>query len=227
MATAKKTTNQPPEAPSGALAALSNDLAATVERVCAYVVAVEGRADIGSSGFYLDSSTIVTADHTLEREHIDVVFADGRVEQARVIGRDPATDIALLSVSTRGPQPVSFAHTAIVGTIALAMARENDGYLAATMGVVGSVGAGWRTAHGGYIDRFLRADCAISPRFSGGPLFDATGRIIGMNTWGFARRQALTIPMSTIERIAGTLHVRGIVSSLTVGNPDRVSHVDD
>lgn len=202
MATRTTTNPHPDLTLGGALAALSNDIAATVERVSAHVVAVEGRNETGSSGFFLAPFTIVTADHTLEREDVDVVFADGRVEKARIIGRDPSTDIALLSISTPGPQPLGYAIDVGVGTIALAMARDEDGDLAVTMGVVGSTGAGWRTSRGGHIDRFLRADCSLSPRFSGGPLFDATGRLIGMNTWGLARRQSLTIPMSTIARIA-------------------------
>ncbi len=197
--------------PGGALAALSNDIAATVEAVAAHVVAVEGRDRVGSSGFFLRPNTVVTADHALESDDITVVFAGGRIEKARIAGRDAATDIALLSVPTPGSS--ALATTADdaprVGAIALAVARDDDGDLSATMGVVGSVGAAWRTWRGGEIDRFVRADLALYPRFSGSPLVDATGRLIGMNTWGLSRRQAVVVPAATIARVVEALGTRG------------------
>ena len=198
----------------GTLAALSNDIATAVERVAPSVVAVEGRERGGSSGFFLAPHTIVTADHTLERDNIKIVFADGRVESARIIGRDSATDIALLGTATGGPQPL--AHVASddvkVGAIALAVARDDDGDLAATMGVIGTVGGAWRTWRGGEIERFLRPDLSLSPRFSGSPLVSASGAVMGMNTWGLSRRQSLSVPIATIARIADLLQARGHVA---------------
>jgi S1-C subfamily serine protease len=198
----------------GALAALSNDIAATIEAVAANVVAVEGRDRIGSSGFFLAPNTIVTADHALESDEIAVIFPDGRSEPARIAGRDAATDIALLSVASAGPP--AFATLASpdlrVGAIAIAVARDDDGDVSATMGVVGSIGAAWRTWRGGEIDRFVRADVSLYPRFSGSPLVDAAGRLIGMNTWGLSRRQAVVVPAATITRVVDALGTRGRVA---------------
>jgi len=198
----------------GTLAALSNDIAATVETVAANVVAVEGRDRIGSSGFFIRPNTILTADHAAESEEVEVVYADGRTESARVSGRDAATDIALLTVATTGaPALASLAAPDLrVGAIAIAIARDDDGDLAATMGVVGSLGAAWRTWRGGEIDRFIRADLSLYPRFSGSPLVDATGRLIGMNTWGLSRRQAVVVPVATIARIVDGLGTRGRIA---------------
>jgi S1-C subfamily serine protease len=198
----------------GALAALSNDISATIESVSAGVVAVEGRDRIGSSGFFVRPNTIVTADHAIESDEVEVVFADGRTENARIAGRDSATDIALLTVPSAGPAVL--AHLASdeirVGAIALAVARDDDGDLSATMGVVGSVGAAWRTWRGGEIDRFVRADLSLYPRFSGSPLVDAVGRLIGMNTWGLSRRQAVIVPAATIARVIDALGTRGRIA---------------
>jgi S1-C subfamily serine protease len=199
----------------GTLAALSNDIAATIERVAATVVAVEGRDRIGSSGFFVRPNTIVTADHAIESDDVDVVFADGRTERARIAGRDPATDIALLNVGSVGPATALAEladHDTRVGAIAIAVARDDDGDLSATMGVVGSVGAAWRTWRGGEIDRFVRADVSLYPRFSGSPLVDAAGRLIGMNTWGLSRRQAVVLPASTIARVIDALGTRGRIA---------------
>jgi S1-C subfamily serine protease len=195
---------------TSALAALSNDIAATVDAVAAGVVAVEGRARIGSSGFYIRPHLVLTADHALESDEIEVVHAGGTTESATVAGRDPSTDLALLRTESAGT-PLAFASADAlrVGAIVLAVARDDDGDLAASMGVLSAVGDAWRTWHGGEIDRFVRPDLSLYPRFSGSPLVDATGRVAGLNTGGLSRRQVLTVPASTIERVVETLLARG------------------
>ena len=195
---------------TSALAALSNDIATTVERVASGVVAVEGRARVGSSGFYIRPDLILTADHALESDEIEIVRANGETEAATIAGRDPSTDLALLRVENAGV-PLEFAapDALRVGAIVLAVARDDDGDLAATMGVISAVGDAWRTWHGGDIDRFVRPDLSLYPRFSGSPLVDVSGRVIGLNTGGLSRRQTLTVPASTIERVVDALLTRG------------------
>jgi S1-C subfamily serine protease len=195
---------------TSALAALSNDIASTVERVASGIVAVEARARIGSSGFFIRPDLILTADHALESDEIEIVRANGETETATVAGRDPSTDLALLRVKNAGA-PLEFAPPGAlrVGAIVLAVARDDDGDLAASMGVISALGEAWRTWHGGDIDRFIRPDLSLYPRFSGSPLVDVTGRVIGLNTGGLSRRQALTVPASTIERVVEALLTRG------------------
>ena len=140
-------------------------------------------------------------------ETVEIVHADGKTEQATVVGHDGSTDLALLR-SERAASVV-LAHAPNddlrVGALALALARDDDGDLAATMGVISALGTAWRTWRGGELDRFIRPDVAISPRFSGGPLIDVHGRIVGMNTWGLSRRNAPTVPASTIARVVESL----------------------
>src|ERR1700676_5410010 len=106
---------------TSALVALSNDVAATVERVAAGVVAVEARSRIGSSGVFIKPDLILTADHALESDEVEIVRADGEAESATVAGRDPSTDLALLRVANAGT-PLEFAPADAlrVGAIALA-----------------------------------------------------------------------------------------------------------
>src|ERR1700716_2442702 len=195
---------------TSALVALSNDVASTVERVAPGVVAVEARSRIGSSGFFIRPDLILTADHALESDEIEIVRANGATETATVAGRDPSTDLALLRVANAGV-PLEFAppDAVRVGAIVLAVARDDDGDLAASMGVISAVGDAWRTWHGGEIDRFIRPDLSLYPRFSGSPLVDVTGRVIGLNTGGLSRRQSLTVPAATIRRVVDTLLTRG------------------
>ncbi|MEA2721199.1 MAG: serine protease DegQ, partial [Candidatus Eremiobacteraeota bacterium] len=180
---------------TSALVALSNDVAGTVERVAPGIVAVEARSRIGSSGFYIRPDLILTADHALESDEVEIVRADGKTESATIAGRDPSTDLALLRVENAGaPLEFASADALRVGAIVLAVARDDDGDLAASMGVISAVGGPWRTWHGGQIDRFVRPDLSLYPRFSGSPLVDVTGRVIGLNTGGLSRRQSLTVP---------------------------------
>jgi S1-C subfamily serine protease len=195
---------------SGALVALSNDLAATVERVADGVVAVEARSRIGSSGFFIRPDLILTADHALESDELEIVRADGTAEPATIAGRDPSTDLALLRVAKPGtPLEFSAPDGLRVGALALAVARDDDGDLAASMGVISAVGGAWRTWQGGEIDRFVRPDLTLYPRFSGSPLVDVGGRVLGLNTGGLSRRQVVTVPGSTIQRIVDALLARG------------------
>ena len=195
---------------TGALVALSNDLAATVERVAAGVVAVEARSRIGSSGFFIRPALILTADHALESDEVEIVRAGGTAEPATIVGRDPSTDLALLRVTSPGT-PLEFAapEALRVGAIALAVARDDDGDLAASMGVISAVGGAWRTWQGGDVDRFVRPDLSLYPRFSGSPLVDVGGRVFGLNTGGLSRRQVVTVPATTIERVVDALLTRG------------------
>lgn len=203
---------------TSALAALSNDIAGTIERVAPGVVAVEARHRIGSTGFYVRPNLILTADHALESDDIEVVHEGGTTERATIVGRDASTDLALLRTETAG-MPLPFADGAAlrVGAIAFAVARDDDGDVAATMGVVSAVGAAWRTWHGGDIDRYVRPDLSLYPRFAGSPLIDGNGAVIGMNTPALSRRQDVTVPATTIARVVETLVTRGHIAQGYLG----------
>src|ERR1700684_114654 len=108
------------ETQTSALASLSDEISATVERVAASIVAVEGRSRLGSSGFFVRPDLVLTADHALESDEIEIVRAGGKEERVTIAGRDPSTDLALLRTSVPGV-PLEFARDAAlrVGAIAL------------------------------------------------------------------------------------------------------------
>ncbi|HLJ18234.1 MAG TPA: trypsin-like peptidase domain-containing protein, partial [Bryobacteraceae bacterium] len=161
------------------LVALSNDLAATVDRAGRSIVAVHARHRLPSSGIHWRTGFVVTADHAVKREEeITVTLPDGRTEPASLAARDPATDIAvlridgaLLSAATIGPDDALQ-----VGHIALAVGRGESG-VTASLGVVSALGGPWRTWRGGTIDRFVRLDLTLYPGSSGGALIDVQGRV--------------------------------------------------
>jgi S1-C subfamily serine protease len=141
------------------------------------------------------------------------VLADGSTAAATLAGRDPTTDLAVLKVDDAKVPVASFADAAgvRVGTLVLALGRPGPA-VTASLGVISTVGGEWRTWHGGSIDRFVRLDISIYDGFSGGPLIDASGRVLGINTSGLSRGAALAIPASTVNRVVDQLVKSGRVA---------------
>ncbi|HEX3274676.1 MAG TPA: trypsin-like peptidase domain-containing protein [Gemmatimonadales bacterium] len=206
-----------PAASGGPLAALSNDLAAAVETVGRSVVAIHARRRIPASGIVWQPGLVVAAHHTIQRdEEIGVTLHDGSTVPATLAGRDPSTDLAVLrlppEISATAAPPASFATEAPrVGQLALVLGRPGPA-ITAGLGIVSAVGGEWRTWQGGTIDHFVRLDVAVHDGFSGGPLVDAGGKVVGVNTSGLARAAALTVPAATVARVAGQLAASGHIA---------------
>ena len=190
-------------AAAGILAALSDDLAGAVERAARSTVAIHARRRIPSSGTAWRPGVIVAASHTIAREdEISLTLPDGRTAPATLAGRDETTDLAVLRTEAAlTPVERADAGALRVGNLVLAVGRPGQS-VTASLGVLSAVGAEWRTWQGGRIDRFLRLDLSIYDGFSGGPLVEAGGRALGLNTSGLARGMALTIPGSTVDHVA-------------------------
>ena len=198
----------------GMLARLSDDLAAAVERAGAGTVTVNARRRMPASGIvWTEDGLIVTANHVVERdEEITVGLPDGREVAATVVGRDQGSDIALLQAEATGVAVAPRAEApAKVGNLVLAVARPGPSGPMASFGAVSVVGGAWRTATGGSVEGFVRADVAMLPGFSGGPLVDATGRILGLNSSTLGRGGGLTVPVAAIARVVEALQTHGKV----------------
>jgi serine protease Do len=140
-------------------------------------------ASLGS-GFIVDpSGLIVTNNHVIaSAEQITVTLSDDTVLQAKVVGRDPVTDLALLKVDAKTPLPAATwgdSKKAKVGDWVLAIG--NPFGLGGTV-TAGIISATARDIHSGpYVD-YLQTDASINRGNSGGPLFDLSGNVIGINT---------------------------------------------
>jgi S1-C subfamily serine protease len=196
-----------------ALLTLSNNLADIVDRVGRSVVAVNARR-IPSSGIHWRSGIIVTSDETLRKEEdITVTLPDGRIVPVTLVGRDPSTDVAVLKLpDVELPlAEIGDANSLKVGHLVLAIGRARDKEVAASMGVVSVAGGPWRSMSGGAIDRFLSLDLTLYPGSGGGPLVDATGRVVGFTTTG-PRGTVLSIPATTVDRVLDQLLAKGRIS---------------
>jgi serine protease Do len=145
-----------------------------------------GEAQITSlgSGFIISADgVVVTNNHVIEAaDAIEVILQNGLRFEATVVGRDPATDIAVLRVHAGQPLPyvnMGDSDTARVGDIVLAIG--NPFGLGGSLSV-GVVSARNRNIDAGRYDDFIQTDAAINRGNSGGPLFDLEGDVIGVNT---------------------------------------------
>src|SRR5579883_1283791 len=111
---------------SSNLTALSDGLAQAVERTAPFVVSVNGRSRIHSSGVVWRAGVVVTAEHSLKRDDdLSVVLPDGRRASATLAGRDPGTDIAVLKVEEAAATPTFAPPDSVrTGNLALAVARS-------------------------------------------------------------------------------------------------------
>lgn len=193
------------------LKALSDAMAGAVEKAGPSIVMVSGRSRFPASGVAFSAELVLTADHVLERdEDITIGLPDGSTVRAGVAGRDPDSDLALLKVENPALFPAEPARSAArIGQFVLALGRPGEDGLQASLGVVSAVSGPLRTRRGGMLERFLRTDAVPYPGFSGGPLVDAGGQVVGINTSGFSPGVSLTIPVDLAWKVAGTLQRQG------------------
>lgn len=195
----------------GTLVALSNDLARAVERAAAWTVRVNARRRMPASGIVWSSGVVVTTDHVIEREEeITIGLPDGNEVPASLAGRDPGTDLAVLKAETGGAA-AERGEIPGVGSLVLAVARPDDEGPQATLGIVSAVAGPARTWRGGQLDRFIRSDAVLYPGFSGGPLVDGAGRVIGINSSFLARGSGIAVPVDVVARVADALLSQGRV----------------
>ena len=193
---------------SAILKAVSQALVETVAAVEGGVVRVEARQRLPGSGVVWSADgLIVTSAHVIERDRdIRVGLADGRVLTARLLGRDPGTDLALLKAEGQGLPAPAWAETEAlqVGSLVLALGRPG-GKVLATFGIVSAVDAGWNTPAGGFVDHYVQTDTVMYPGFSGGALVDADQRVLGVNTSALVSGLSVTVPTATVRRVVDAL----------------------
>src|SRR6185369_9177869 len=206
---------------SATLQNLSSDLAAAADSVGPSVVAVHAQHRIPSSGIQWRKDVIVTANHGIRRsEDISVLLGPGKSAPATLAGRDPSTDLAVLKLSGDAKLPlpeVVDASGVKLANLVLALGRSWRGNLVASFGIVGGVSGEWQTWHGGKIDQHIRLDLELYSGLSGGPLVNAEGKVVGINTRGVARGRAVTIPATTVDRVVDELLEKGHIARPYLG----------
>ncbi len=179
----------------------------------------DGARPMGAgSGFIIDpEGHIVTNDHVIkEAEKITVTFMDGKTATAKLIGRDPKTDLALLKIDVDHKLPyVKFGNSdgMRVGDWVMTVGNPFGLGHSVTVGVVSARG---RTIGAGPYDDFLQIDAPINPGNSGGPAFDVDGNVIGVNSAIFSPNGAnvgigFAIPAALAKDVVADLKSKGSV----------------
>jgi S1-C subfamily serine protease len=193
---------------------LSDDLADTVEAAAAGVVRVAARRRLAASGIVWSADgVVVTAHHVAERdENIEIGLPDGQTVTGALVGRDPTTDLAVIRAQASGLAVAKWTgpESLRVGHLVLGLGRPGRS-VQATLGIVSALGEGWRTPAGGRVEPYLQTDLVMYPGFSGGPLVDASGQVLGLNTSALLRGISLAVPTPTLREVVETLLSHGRV----------------
>lgn len=194
---------------------LSNQLADAVQAAGAWTVRVQARRGPPASGIALAADLVLTADHVVDpsrEESIRIGLPDGSEVGGSVVGRDPATDLAILRIASGALTPANAAQgDPRTGSLALVVGRPG-GEPSASLGLITGLAGPARTRRGGLLERFIQVDAVLYPGFSGGPLVDTDGAVLGMITSGLGfGGPAVAIPWSLASQLAETIGKHGKV----------------
>ena len=192
--------------------ALDQALASAVASSAPSVVHIS-RGHGGGTGIVWSEDLVITSSfHTPDRPSVGIPKPDGSLDErdGEVIGRDPGTDVALVKVAGGGLTPATLRDVdgLAVGNIALAIGRPGR-TARASLRAIGVLGPDVRTPAGGRLDRYIESDRQVPRGFAGGPLIDADGKVIGMNTRTLLRGSDIAVPTETLRRVVAELQQHG------------------
>ena len=226
-------------APAPAPARSATDVSALYERVRDGVISVGasragGTGGATGSGFVLDrEGYILTNEHVVEdADSVKVRFGEGGPANARIVGADPSSDLALLKVDGGDdrlrPLPLGSSSRLKVGQPAVAIGSPFGLEGSLTTGIVSAVDRSITAPNGFPIDGVLQTDAAINPGNSGGPLLDADGRVVGVNAQIATSTQSnsgvgFAIPIDTAKQVVPDLKAGKEIErpylGVSTGNP--------
>src|SRR5512140_491811 len=190
----------------------SNGLTSAVEKAGASTILVDARKRYPASGVAYAEDLVLTADHVVTREeNVKVLLPDGRSLAAALAGRDPGSDLTLLRLPEKVLTPAKTSDSVKIGQLVLALGRPNSQGMQASWGIVTSISGPTRTFRGGLLDEYIRTETIPYPGFSGGPLINTEGEVLGLNTSGLTHGSSLTIPIKVAWRVAKELAKHGTV----------------
>jgi len=197
------------------LTTVSNQLADAVQAAGAWTVRVQARRGPAASGIALAPDLVLTADHVVDparEDSIRIGLPEGSEVGGSVVGRDAATDLAILRVASGSLTAAKAAASEPrAGSLALVVGRPGA-EPSTSPGLITGLAGPARTRRGGMLERFIQVDAVLYPGFSGGPLVDAEGAVLGMITSGLGfGGPAVAIPWSLAAQLAETIGKHGKV----------------
>jgi S1-C subfamily serine protease len=201
------------------LRSLSNATADVVEKVASSVVSVNCGMARGSGVVWSSEGYILTCSHVIgRRRSVTVGFGEGKTLVARVVGNDSYTDVALLKIEGRTLKPAEIGDSENLkaGQFVLALANPFNRKPSATIGIVTNVAGSVRGFGGVAMENVIVTDTQLTPGYSGGPLVDASGKMIGLNA-AYAWSRGIAIPINAIKSIVDGLVHEGRIKRAYLG----------
>ncbi|MFL6455286.1 MAG: S1C family serine protease [Nitrososphaeraceae archaeon] len=219
---------------NNALLSLSEEIERVADNVSRSIVSVHSRNRGNGSGVIWNvDGHIVTCSHIVgELDEVEVSLSNGKRYRAKVIGNDPYSDIALLKIeATNGkddilplkPIEIADSENLKAGQFVFALANPYGEYPSITEGIITSerrsirgVGAGWRWAPSDEMDNIVITDTRLNPGYSGGPLVDVQGKMIGLNM-AYILFRGIAIRTNKVKNVSEQLAKDGAIKIARLG----------
>jgi S1-C subfamily serine protease len=200
------------------LKSLSDATAELVRRLAPSIVNVNSTMTTGTGVVVNSDGYVVTCHHVLGRSASIKIGSEGKTFEARTVGVDPYSDIALLKTEQKDLKPLEIGDSDKLspGQFVLALANPFNRQPTVTTGIVTGIGATLRGWRGTAMENVIATDAKLNPGFSGGPLVDASGRMIGLNT-AYVWSRGIAIPINKVKSITDLLMSGGKIKRAYLG----------
>jgi S1-C subfamily serine protease len=209
-----------------ALVSLSEEIENVADKVSQSVVSVHSRTRGNGSGVvWTSDGLIVTCSHIVRNlDELEVSLSNGKSFPAKVIGNDPYSDIALLKIQANGknesislnPIEIGDSENLRAGQFVLALANPYGQYPSITEGIITSERSSLGSQWGAITDNIVITDARLNPGYSGGPLVDVEGKMIGLNA-AYVSSRGIAIRASKVRNISDQLAKDGAIKIAYLG----------